>query len=266
MMILTLRAYQIDEYVEHVIAKKFSKSLEDVKAIIHEILQDDIQENGRPSKRRVLTRSEFSGVREKLRTLAERILLHPLVTSATRYEQSLLKSELRGYLLAHIAQIEDSEQYFTKEIVPNGSFHTWVRTTGSSHVFVTFSLAYLQCLVKPSSNRPVTAEELYIIHDIWTHLAKKVRMENDRPSLQRDRKEKNLNSLDFPEFPEDASVAKNQITNIILYEKRRCDMAFKELEEKIGNGHQVLDVLRFYYVLTDVCGDVYTLRDISTKA
>ncbi len=110
----------------------------------------------------------------------------------------------------------------------------------------------------------------YVIQDIWLHLGKKTRMENDHPSLARDRKEQNLNSLDFPEFSSaqkrTAEQMKGELIRIILYEKKRCEMTLSILEGLTGASDPNLQLLRFYYFLTDVVGDVYAARDISTDA
>ena len=296
LMVLTLRAYQIDEYVEHVIAKTFSSNTEVKKVICslskknHSLTSllcsDEDGENldsmertsSNPRKPQATGKTspvgdpeKLSEIRAKLQAFSDSILSHPSVRSANPYDQNLLKTELRDYLLAHITQIEDSERYYRDGTLPYGSYHTWVRTTGQTHVFVTFSLAYLQCLIQADdSNHEVSDERRYLVHEIWMHLAKKVRMENDAPSLKRDRIERNLNSLDFPEFfdgkDDDSVHAKEQIARIISYEKRRCDMALQELESLVGESDRTLEVLKFYYFLTDVCGEVYALRDISAEA
>lgn len=263
MMILTLRAYQLDEFVEHVIGRHFGDSPEAVKALIHAMFGDD----GGELKERFKKSDEatVSKIQAVLTAFKDSILLHPAVTLSNEYDQNLLRNELREYLLAHITQLEDSKRFYEGKIVPFGSYNTWVRTSGATHVFVAFSLAYLHCLDPRCRNSVRSAETLYIIQDVWLHLGKKVRMENDHPSLARDREEHNLNSLDFPEFnAETADSAREKLIQIILYEKRRCQGALEELEAILGHADPSIQMLRFYYFLTDVVGDVYAARDIST--
>ena len=282
MMILTLRAYQIDEFVEHVVAKNFGDKLDEVENLIRDLFENENENDGVPVAElngkstsgsntiHVNSKQDFLEIRDKLKAFADRILQHPSVTTAHAYDQKLLKSELQSYLLAHIAQIHDSTAYYARYRIPQNSYNTWVRSTGAAHVFVTFSLAYLQCLIKLDPSTTISAEERYIAQDIWLHLAKKVRMENDRPCLARDRKEQNLNSLDFPEFrtagKEHVAASKEQITLVILYEKRRYRMALRELERVVGRSSRAVIMLRWYAFLTDVVGDVYALRDISVEA
>ena len=274
MMILTLRAYQLDEYVEHVIGKYFGSALEPVKALILRLFSDGKVGYGTEVNKSSLGLGEGSSnvlkVTKTLSAFIHSILLHPAVEKSSNYNRNLLKNELQQYLMSHITQLEDSQKFLTDGLVPFGSYNTWVRTTGAAHVFVTFSLAYLECLIPQTRNQQRTADEQYIIQDIWCHLAKKVRMENDHPSFARDQKEGNLNSLDFPEFrpTSDGIVdsAKGQLKRIILYEKQRCE---KSLEILVGLGERMaapVATLRFYYYLTDVVGDVYAARDISTMS
>ncbi|KAL7951918.1 hypothetical protein V8C42DRAFT_339817 [Trichoderma barbatum] len=265
MMVLTLRAYQLDEFVENVIGKHFGDSPEIIKALIRGIFEDESsigEKFGKEDEATVLK------VHTTLSAFRDSILLHPSVIASSEYDRNLLKNELREYLVAHITQLEDSRRFYEDKTVPFGSYNTWVRTSGATHVFVAFSLAYLHCLDPNCRSSIRSAEISYVIQDVWLHLGKKVRMENDHPSLARDREEHNLNSLDFPEFgPDNAEgidSARQALIRIIRYEKRRCGEALNALEELAGSSDPNLQMLRFYFFLTDVVGDVYAVRDISS--
>ncbi|MCJ1360209.1 MAG: hypothetical protein MMC33_010212 [Icmadophila ericetorum] len=334
MMSLVLRVYQVDEYVEHVIGKKFGNSIEHVKNIVDDIFVNEKFEVGpsEESKKRhsngfangqtgghlngdsngftgghgngdvkhlenshttnggetplfekLKQDEDFLEIHDKLNAFARSIICHPSVSASSAssgYDRNLLKHELRECLLSHIMQIEDSHQYLTtngadpRRNVPRGSFYTWVRTTAASHSCAPLSLAFLQCLLKNQGCFGRSVEEQYLIQDLWTHLSNKCRMENDRASLKRDREEKNLNSLDFPEFglqPGCDSTfqgLKRQLSPILAYERKCCELAFEALQQATcaKARTQDLEALKFYYFLSDIYNDVYAMRDISCEA
>ena len=101
----------------------------------------------------------------------------------------------------------------------------------------------------------------------------KGRLENDRASLRRDRKEKNLNSVDFDEFRSlSDDEALKQVTRLIEYEKNCCEYAFRELQ-RAENSYRTTrsgmlqdsQILCFQYFFSDLYSDLYTLKDISCE-
>ncbi|KAI9841645.1 MAG: hypothetical protein M1837_000492 [Sclerophora amabilis] len=311
MMSLVLRVYQVDEYVEHVIGKRFAHATDDIKRIIEKIslevyeksptghtngytngltnghtngCSNGVKSNGSSTPNghegllldEAVPRDDFTDVYDKLKAFMMSIIHHPSVKGADKFDQELLKYELRECLLSHIVQIEDSQQYYAHAdravnwIIPRGSYHGWARSTAASHSCAPLSLAFMRCLLKNGSGHKKSAEEQYLVQDLWMHLSNKCRMENDRASLSRDRKELNLNSLDFPEFHLEGDKgiqdSKEQISRIVTYEKRCCEMAFEALRQvtcKVDSTD--LDALLFYYFLSDIYSDIYTMRDISCE-
>lgn len=212
-------------------------------------------------------------ISKNITSFTDTVLDIPVVRRADPVDRDLLKHELRRCLLAHIIQLKDSKKHCqsikdgSEWKPPCGSYHEWARTVGSAHSCSPLSLAFFRCLVPQDlAGRHVTAEEQYIVQDLWVHLANKARMENDRYSVQRDRKEGNLNSLDFPEFNRvDGGVI--QLTRIIEYEKRSIKLGFEALEEVVGAGqkHAQLEALKFYTFLLELYNNVYALKDISSE-
>ena len=343
MMSLVLRVYQIDEYMEHVIGKRFGSSIEHITNIVDDIFKSERfetneskgankrlsnglnnglvngQANGhanghtvchtndltndcagnhvngdedcsghipttsgdeKPPFEVVKQEDDLAQIYNKLSAFTCSILCHPSVRSASQYDRSLLRCELHECLLSHVMQIEDSHHYLvanatdSERKIPRGSFYKWVRTTAASHSCAPLSLAFLQCLLKNQNFFGRSVEEQYLVQDLWTHLSNKCRMENDRASLRRDRKEKNLNSLDFPEFEQQesrdstAQSLKGQLAPILAYERKCCELAFRTLEQTTSGkaGKQDLEALKFYYFLSDIYNDVYVMRDISCEA
>ena len=305
MMTLATHAYQLDEYVEHVIGKSFGHSVVRVKNIIENVFQSERAEgrgsvnrangygdghdrvleqlstqNGtRTSFDRTSHEEDFSEIYDKLSAFVHSITCHPSTSGASEYDRNLLAYTLQECLTSHLTQIDDSQKYLTEgeareRTCPRGSLYNWLRTTGASHSCAPLALIFLRCLLPEGRHRSRSAEEQFLIQDLWAHLSTKGRLENDRGSLRRDRKEKNLNSLDFPEFTHQGSStgsapsSQDQLAAILTYERRCCELAFAALEEASGprgKGTE-LEALRFWYFLTDVHNDIYAVRDISNEA
>lgn len=301
MMTLVLRTYQLDEYVEHVIGNLFGNSVLRVKKIIENVFQNERDErrglvsrangdgldryseqlskqNGNRALLDVtLQEEDVSEIYDKLSAFVHSITCHPSTSGASEYDRNLLAYTLQECLTSHITQLDDSRKYLTeaeltKKTCPRGSFYNWVRTTGASHLCGPLALVFLCCLVGEDRHRSRSAEEQFLIQDLWTHLSTKGRMENDRASFRRDRKEKNLNCLDFPEFAHQGSTgpepsSQDQLTAILAYERRCCELAFAALQEASGGGGKgtELEALRFFYFFGDLYDDVYMVRDISNE-
>ena len=304
MMTLVLHTYQLDEYVEHIIGKSFGHSVLRVKKIIENVFQSERTEgrssvnraNGygdghdrcleqllmlndtRTSLDRTLHEEDFSEIYDKLSAFVHSITYHPSTSGASEYDRNLLAYTLQECLTSHLTQIDDSQKYLTEgepreRPCPRGSLYNWLRTTGASHICAPLCLIFLRCLVREGRHRSRSAEEQFLIQDLWAHLSAKGRLENDRGSFRRDRKEKNLNSLDFPEFTHQGSTgsgtsSQDQLAAILTYERRCCELAFAALEEasgRKGKGTE-LEALRFFYFLSDLYNDIYTVRDISNEA
>lgn len=92
------------------------------------------------------------------------------------------------------------------------------------------------------------------------------RQYNDYGSLQRDRDDKNLNSVNFPEFVgEGDRVLKDELFAIAEYERKGLGMAMERLREltlKSREGTRLMDAIGLFVDVTDVYGQIYVLRDI----
>ncbi|KAL5363699.1 hypothetical protein BJX96DRAFT_167693 [Aspergillus floccosus] len=332
-MVLIMRVYQLDEYMEHIVAKELKSNLPDVGNVIREIFQPDgskrnvkravaqakeaVQSseshtnglsNGNSAKSSnghthprpnglhngagnghangasepsLLHKNTFpaalSALKDRLQSLVASIVHQPQVLAANAYNKQQLHRELRECLLAHVTQITDSRQAMQpdqeRDWLPQTSYHTWLRTTGSSHSCAPLSLAYLLCLISREQKQTLKAAETYVVQDICMHLGNKARLENDRASYARDKREGNLNSLDFPEFLSAGSDddRKAHLAPIIEYERKCCVAAMGSLRDLMAGQKspgcgEVLEMLEFYLFLTDVYNDVYVMRDISCSA
>lgn len=304
MMTLVLRVYQVDEFMEHVVGRQCATSINTIKKFVEALFSDNVSngnghasngvngtngiENGHtngstPSNgTKVSDDQDLAQVYDRLKALVNSIVHHPLVITAGAYDQHLLKLDIRSCLLSHIAQIEDSKWFYASahrsteagrlKYLPQGSFYSWVHTTAAEHSCAPLTLSFLGCLLSNDSSRASpSAEERYIVQDICIHLSVKARMENDRASITRDRKEENLNSLDFSEFNSGTNSAledaKGQLTRVVEFEKKAIEMGLERLRQVARNksGEELVNALEFYYFLTDIYGDVYAMRDISCE-
>lgn len=205
------------------------------------------------------------------------VLTHPGVKAASAYDQHSLRDELKVFLLAHIDQIDDSKRFSTQEIYlssntifqsPNGSFMNWVRTTSSDHTSCPYAFAFVGCLLGRGPDFFKTVEEKYLGQDVCRHLATMCRIYNDYGSLARDRLEKNLNSINFPEF-DDGDVAqsdeilKERLFRLACYERKCLDMSLAELA--VVSKDDVVQAVRMFCSVTDTYGQIYVLKDIANR-
>lgn len=329
-MVLIMRVYQWDEYMEHDVAKELVSNLSEVKEVIRGIFKPDgfkrnvkravaqakgsvhtseghtnghwkgnsaqpsnedphPQSNGHHNGagnghvngaaepilvHKTTFPAALSSLKDRLQSLMSSIVHHPRVLVATAYDKQQLHYELRECLLAHVTQIMDSRQATQpdqdRDWLPQTSYHTWLRTTGSSHRCAPLSLAYLLCLMSREQKQALMPEETYVVQYICMHLGHKARLENDRASYARDKREGDLNSLDFPEFRHVSSEddRKTHLAPIVDYERKCCVAGIETLRElqaehKSPGCEEVLTMLEFYLFLTDIYNDVYVMRDIS---
>ncbi|KAG9229804.1 hypothetical protein BJ875DRAFT_521962 [Amylocarpus encephaloides] len=234
---------------------------------------------GESTKDKRLSETSWAMIAEKIKSFAATVIDNKAVKRADPTDVQLLKTELHKCLISHITQLEDSRchnqslENGSEWKVSGGSYYAWTHTTAAAHSCSPLSLAFFRCLFPQDiAGRKVSAEEQYLIQDLWMHFGNKARMENDRASVRRDRNEGNLNSLDFPEFTrwvdrDDIKVAVAQLTRIIEYEKKCCKLGFEALAalEDGKKKNSQIEALRFYYFLVDIYNDVYVLKDISSE-
>jgi hypothetical protein len=206
---------------------------------------------------------------------------HPAVHSASPLDRTRVKYELKVYLLAHATQVSDNSRFGTQEIPshktvafesPTTSFYQWVRTTSADHTSCPHAFAFVSCLLSrgtPGQDCFQSSEEKYVAEDLCRHLAAMCRQYNDYGSLQRDRDDKNLNSVNFPEFLRSAATGtdrelKDELFRIAAYERRGLTMAMDRFKElcTARSAERVIDAISLFVDVTDVYGQIYVLRDI----
>ncbi len=101
------------------------------------------------------------------------------------------------------------------------------------------------------------------------------RQYNDYGSILRDRAEKNLNSINFPEFDAEAkdlmtdndgdveSRLKENLYWIAEYERECIGVTLRRLEEQLGKTKIMM--LRVFVDVTDLYRQIYIARDITSR-
>lgn len=118
------------------------------------------------------------------------------------------------------------------------------------------------------------AKTKYMLEDACRRLATICRQHNDFGSLERDRKEGNLNSVDFPEFDgvcrnvmdDGASSslivqAKKEVLEVAYYKRKFVNLALAELRNDLDES--VMKELILFFHVTDLYGEIYLSRDMT---
>ncbi|KAK3367921.1 hypothetical protein B0H63DRAFT_424064 [Podospora didyma] len=211
----------------------------------------------------------------------------PYVRHATEYEQSQLRTALQDYLVAHLTQTEDShrlaqqqppdnsEKEMSNKIcaAPSQSLFSWVHSTSGDHTAGPFAVAAFICMMghfmlatdagNPNSCLP-SARARYIVKDVSRRLAALCRLHNDVASVDRDRDEDNLNSINFPEFKDhDRGYGgqKAELRRIADYERKCLEGAMAELNPLVED--KVFNALSVFISSADMYGEMYLVRDMT---
>jgi hypothetical protein len=115
-----------------------------------------------------------------------------------------------------------------------------------------------------------TPEQKYYSAACNRHLSTLCRMENDYGSVQRDRQERNLNTVDFPEFFApgcDTSVQeqKAQLLRLAQYEREAYKDALLRIDSLVAGDSKMarkMQLLRVMTNVTDSWGQMYVFKDL----
>ncbi|KAK1561739.1 ent-kaurene synthase [Colletotrichum navitas] len=258
----------------------------------------DVHMDGSPACRETAARLE------PLRRYVDYIRNHWAVAAASAADQVNLDRELQLYLLAHIQQLQDNLRLAGRGAAesddgcgrdgnakwPASSFFSWVRSTSADHTSAPCYFAFLACLIPntvattgmASGGRGTpecfrTVEEKYLAAAASRHLATMCRMYNDLGSVARDAAEGNLNSLDFAEFRVGGTAsAKGSLFSLAQFERACLMEAMGRLQaastQAVGtSGRQRASKTRWmacwrmFCDVTDLYGQIYVLRDMSSR-
>ena len=318
MMLISMLNYQADEYMEAVVGVHFEHNLQPIKRLIDRLCLPssisaaangdrndrrpesvDAERNkadGQDMKPQAQPNVALSDIERVLCRFTVYVLRHPKVLQSPASAQSHLRRELRTFLLAHVAQIEDNTRLSQQELgtsktitftSPQTSYFAWVRSTSVDHTSCPYAFAFFACLIAPEPGRACFASlrQRYLAEDACKHLATLCRQYNDYGSVARDRAERNLNSVNFPEFgadtvmdrgngthaldaTEDEAVAdvkarKEQLMWLAQYERECLGVALGKLRDEVSE--EVMDAVDLFVRVTDLYGQIYVARDIASR-
>ena len=240
MIYCSMLNYQVEEYIETVVAKTYSLSPQYVRdcisricgisehdrpvATAHDVLLRDsdssrnTSRNSNSDSEGVYTPDEtdseavcdLSEVERILSKYVMHFLKHPAVLCSPIAFQYRLRVALEAFLLAHLQQTGDNAQLSKQESHPTFStkmsYFDWVHTISADHTSCPFSFLFFSCLVsKPGEEFFRSVKSKYFAQAAVKHLATLCRQYNDYGSISRESAEHSLNSLTFPDFFEDDS-------------------------------------------------------------
>ncbi|TEY51919.1 hypothetical protein BOTCAL_0263g00060 [Botryotinia calthae] len=285
-MTVSMLNYQVDEFMETTVHDAFKNDLESAKCIIRRIIvQSKEKFYDKP------TSTEFNYVTTltmiwKRSSSIFNPKIHPQGASVAQ--------ELETFIMAHLDQIHDNRvlgEYSPldsqpREVInfskPGQTYFDWAHMTSAAHTSCLYSFSYFPCLISSNTSRHGSfsaIQQKYLAQDLRRHLAAMCRQYNDLGSVNRDRLEQNLNSINFPEFnfcgDTDAEVFSTESTyadetqrKAALYQmaehERACmSTAFKELSKTLDNYTKT--ALQVFVDVTDLYGQIYVARDIASR-
>lgn len=306
MMVISFLNYQADEFMEAVVGRLNNSQRSMTRSCIEEIFrelkdnpesnetiqpQSDLKNAGAnghktlPQVKRIKTGAQLpSDVTRVLSAFVHHVMNHPSVEAAAPLEYERVKDELQIFLLSHIEQADDNGRFAaqlesTRDDfeTARSSFYRWVSSTSSDHTSCPYSFAFYQCLLgfeHASHNAACfqTCEEKYVAEAMCRHLAVMCRMYNDYGSLARDRDEKNLNCVNFPEFapagPKSDAVRQKQLFSLAEFERSNMERGLEVLTEMAAHDRaktRVLEKVQMFCDVTDLYGQIYVARDIASR-
>ncbi|KAI0454657.1 hypothetical protein F5B21DRAFT_524467 [Xylaria acuta] len=284
MMILSFLNYQADEFMEAVAGPEFEGDLNSLRNLVDRLFVDEPQVGN-------------AKVYEPLSRFIAHVLGNPAVQSASPWDRQHVKRRLRTFLLAHITQTEDNCRFTGTQsqgtyTEARDSFFHWVRTTSADHTSCPYSFAFISCLISsslaPGQDCFPTTTQKYLAEAMCWRLATTCRMYNDYGSVERDKLEGNLNSVNFPEFQLTPNSTQKTTSSTVTGDRRKDTLlAFaeyerKDLDEIVARLDGEIDsaetspefknrekrkmaILRMFVDVTDLYGQIYVIRDIASR-
>lgn len=252
--------------------------------------------------------STMTSVRVVLTHYIRTMLNYPSVIGASTADRSRYSNALRTFLFSHITQISDNASFMTQIsrvssstsifTNPDQSFYQWVHNTGGESVSCPFAFNFLTCLLGAASRqRPQKPTEdcfnstihSYMAQELCTHLAAMSRLYNDFGSVERDRLEANINSINFPEFDERLHHVKSstgtttarreqrpkkELLALADFERQNAEVASEKLLLVLETGAESgepptrkrkADAVRLFVGVTTLYADLYVARDLSNR-
>ncbi|KAA8646608.1 uncharacterized protein ATNIH1004_008041 [Aspergillus tanneri] len=265
MMVCSFLGFRIDEYLDGPIAQDYENTATHIRHMVERLA------GPRPSlitKEGQLESYELNQINNALSCLFRFFLHHPKVHESPRWMEQFLAEKLKQYFLKSLAHREDSfllssqSDNESHDKCPFINYFDWVRNTGSETIFAQVGFAFFLCLLDPPLQQPLQdAVVRYMVKDFGLHIATRVRQCNDLGSAARDKRELNLNSLDFVDFLDGVSDVKEKLRQVADYERRCMEKLLLELNENLNK--PLIDALRLYADTAELYNQLYALQDLS---
>ena len=275
MMIISMVNYQVDEFFDGVVARGDMSTIALLRRNIEKLFSDldTYSSKGNSVNGFEELPTYDQDIYNQLSEFLNFVVSYPRIQSASPNDKAQLHLELKSYLLAHTQQCEDSiklRRQGSQKIcnAPPSSYMRWVRNTASDHLSSQYAFAFMVCLFGNQVDYFPSSEIRFIGQDCCTHLSVICRMFNDYGSLDRDRKESNLNSMFFPEFDgkgkTDAEL-RTELVKLAKYERKCLALSFNELAAACGDRYRrIYDMTRLFYNASEIYTEVYEVKDLST--
>ncbi|KAK6950529.1 hypothetical protein Daesc_008857 [Daldinia eschscholtzii] len=227
MIMISMLNYQVDEYMESVVARLDEPSSQLLGMIGTEIRHSKplLPTNSSPQsvtfQPTVFSTSQsdsgspprslaFEDVVEVLSKYIRHVKWHSALMKSPETAQLCVIQELQKFLLAHIAHNADNIKLrkhqhdrgrASVDWHDQAPHYDWVHTTGANDMSCPFSFTFFRCLSStPGSHYLASIDQRYLAREMCLHFATLRRQYNDYGSVIRDDAEGNLNSLHFPEL------------------------------------------------------------------
>ena len=289
LMVSILLLFQIDNYMEAYIAQLAPIEMDDIRIIIdslfdHEDPKYDEAEEQVDSPYDHTRGYDFTEIRHTLSCFVNWFVQDKSVLKSSTFDQALLRKELRNYVHAQLTSIQESSRLINTDspgsridtFNATETFYDWVHTTSAQHIGIQLTFALLSCLLGSHQSDPQdcfpSVEAKYFAQDLAAHLGVLARMENDYGSVIRDFKERNLNSVNFPEFSpskdgeeayEDLKARKAKLKRLAGFERECYEMDLRRLEGLVGPTK--MKAVKTFCNFVDLAGQIYAVDDFTPK-
>jgi hypothetical protein len=262
MMTISLINFEVDEFFDGVLASHDLSTINRLRGRIEDLFRNDNTENESDSDGR------------QLQNYLRFVWTYPGIQNASDRDKAALQLQLSMLLLSHVQQCEDNiklrsqiQQRFYD--APPSPYIRWVRTTASDHLSSQSAFAFMVCLLGSRSHYFPNSEISYIAQDCCSRTSAICRMYNDYGTLARDRTERNLNSVCFPEFDGEQKTdteLQKELLKLSMYEQKLLDLSVQQLERLCGTRHRrIYHMTKLFYNASRVYNEIYESRDISVS-
>ena len=185
---------------------------------------------------------------------------------------------------ARLMKQEHDPHHITRFKTPRTSYASWLHTVGAGHISGPFAFAFFQCLIGGSVRGGAdcfsTVKQKLMAYNMNRHIGSFSRMYNDYGSVLRDRDERNLNSINFPEFflhyhgginTDSTAIDESKETLLAAAQyERKCatdsaEVLFQELEAEGAAGRTIALYLKIYLGGSEQFSDMYLTRDVTNR-